>query len=171
MILFLCLNLQKNDVRLIWLQNYLENEPCEGLKSACKVQNSTHNGIIMPSIGPCSCCQICIENLKLGDDCSVGGLGSPVPTGICGPGLYCTANEEDEHPTCQPSKLRPLANCHKSWIFNEWVFQVHDSSECFKAQKTFDEKRQDGTIGHLMQRPECNADGYFEPVVCIPGQT
>ncbi|XP_058831484.1 uncharacterized protein LOC131690044 [Topomyia yanbarensis] len=131
-------------------ESYRENTPCEALKLACKVQNSTHNGIILPSMTPCSCCETCIENLKLGEDCSVGGLGSPVPTGICGPGLYCMVVKGDEHPTCQP---------------------MHESSTCYKAQKQFDQKREDGTIGHLMQRPSCDADGNFQPVVCIPGQT
>ncbi|XP_055532224.1 uncharacterized protein LOC129722641 [Wyeomyia smithii] len=129
---------------------YRENSECETLKLSCLVQNSTHNGIILPSISPCSCCQTCIENLKLGDDCSVGGLGSPVPTGICGPGLYCMVVEGEEHPTCQP---------------------MHESSKCYTQQKNFDQSREDGTIGNLMQRPACDADGNFAPVVCIPGQT
>lgn len=130
--------------------NYREASECEGLRTSCKAQNATHNGIVLPSMTPCSCCQICIDNLKLGEDCSVGGLGSPVPTGICGPGLYCMVVEGEEHPTCQP---------------------MHASSQCYKEQKTFDERRQNGTIGHLEQRPACDADGNFEPVVCIPGQT
>uniref|UniRef100_A0A182U041 Thyroglobulin type-1 domain-containing protein n=1 Tax=Anopheles melas TaxID=34690 RepID=A0A182U041_9DIPT len=96
--------------------NYRESNECDALKTACRVQNATHNGIIFPSATPCSCCKTCVENLKLGDDCSVGGLGYPVPAGICGPGLYCKVAEGDEHPTCQPkcsrlaAKARTLLN-------------------------------------------------------------
>uniref|UniRef100_A0A182JX45 Thyroglobulin type-1 domain-containing protein n=1 Tax=Anopheles christyi TaxID=43041 RepID=A0A182JX45_9DIPT len=130
--------------------NYRENSACDTLKTACKVQNATHNGIIFPSATPCSCCKTCVENLKPGDDCSVGGLGYPVPAGICGPGLYCKVADGDEHPTCQP---------------------MLESSKCYTAQKQFDDQRQAGLIGHLMQRPECDGDGSFLSVKCIPGQT
>uniref|UniRef100_A0A182IU70 Uncharacterized protein n=1 Tax=Anopheles atroparvus TaxID=41427 RepID=A0A182IU70_ANOAO len=37
--------------------NYRENSQCDTLKTACRAQNSTHNGIIFPSATPCSCCQ------------------------------------------------------------------------------------------------------------------
>ncbi|XP_055611396.1 uncharacterized protein LOC129758001 [Uranotaenia lowii] len=133
-----------------YCDNYRESNPCDQLKTVCKVQNSTHNGIIFPSISPCSCCEICVENLKQGEDCSMGGLGSPVPTGICGPGLYCMIVEGEEHPTCQKMSV---------------------TSPCYKAQTEFDERRMNGLIGHLEQRPVCDADGNFAPVVCIPGQT
>uniref|UniRef100_A0A182QB15 Thyroglobulin type-1 domain-containing protein n=1 Tax=Anopheles farauti TaxID=69004 RepID=A0A182QB15_9DIPT len=129
---------------------YRESNECDTLKIACRVQNATHNGIVFPSATPCSCCKTCVENLRLGEDCSVGGLGYPVPAGICGPGLYCKVAEGDEHPTCQP---------------------MLESSKCFTAQKAYDEQRQQGLIGHLMQRPDCDGDGNFQPLRCIPGQT
>ena len=51
------------------------------------------------------------------------------------------------------------------------LWPVLESSKCYTAQKQFDDQRQAGLIGHLMQRPECDGDGNFQPVRCIPGQT
>lgn len=44
------------------------------------------------------------------------------------------------------------------------------NTECFQKQIEFDEKRNNGEIGHLMQRPSCDMDGNYVPVRCIPGQ-
>lgn len=41
---------------------------------------------------------------------------------------------------------------------------------CFQDQAKFDEDRENGVIGHLMQRPSCDMDGDYFPVKCIPGQ-
>lgn len=44
------------------------------------------------------------------------------------------------------------------------------TSKCHKKQIEFDKNKLKGTIGHLQQRPSCDDDGDFSPVVCIPGQ-
>lgn len=41
---------------------------------------------------------------------------------------------------------------------------------CHKAQIKFDVDRNNGLMGHLMQRPSCNGDGDFNPIKCVPGQ-
>jgi hypothetical protein len=86
-------------------QNEKDLTGCKALDTVCKAQNSTHNGIIFPSPTPCSCCEVCLKNLAEGEFCTIGAPGAPVPTGICGPSLYCTPGDtEEEHATCQKSK-------------------------------------------------------------------
>lgn len=40
-----------------------------------------------------------------GDDCTLGLIGAPVPSTVCGPDLTCTRAGEDEHATCQYSEI------------------------------------------------------------------
>jgi hypothetical protein len=54
---------------------------------------------------------------------------------------------------------------------NSQFVAVSFSSKCFTAQRQFDKDREDGIVGFLAQRPECDADGMFAPYRCIPGQT
>jgi hypothetical protein len=37
-------------------------------------------------------------------------------------------------------------------------------------KRKFDDDLRSGLIGHLQQRPACDGDGDFNPVVCVPGQ-
>lgn len=86
------------------IQDWKDKNVCEPLGEACQAQNSTFNGRIFSSPTPCSCCNICLENLKYGDDCTVGAPGFPIPTSICGPGLECRDDPESEHTKCLQSK-------------------------------------------------------------------
>lgn len=36
-----------------------------------------------------------------GDDCTIGLIGAPVPTAVCGPDLTCITRNDEEHATCQ----------------------------------------------------------------------
>jgi Thyroglobulin type-1 repeat len=116
---------------------------------ACRVQNRTHNGVIFPSMTPCGCCEMCLTNLKEGDDCSVGQPGAPLPNSICGSGLYCRVKAGNQHPTCEP---------------------MLETSECFRMRRKFDEDLSRGQIGHLQSSPSCDGDGDYSPLICLPGQ-
>lgn len=43
--------------------------------------------------------------------------------------------------------------------------------DCHDLQDKYDNDREDGTLGFLVQKPTCDSEGNFGPVVCIPGQT
>lgn len=43
-------------------------------------------------------------------------------------------------------------------------------TECTRAQDEYDRKVRDGTLGHLEERARCDANGLYEPLVCIPGE-
>lgn len=45
-----------------------------------------------------------------------------------------------------------------------------NDTECFRRQIEFDKAKKDGSLGKLMQRPECDDEGYFKPLKCIPGE-
>lgn len=45
------------------------------------------------------------------------------------------------------------------------------STKCINTQKIWDKKRNDGTVGHLELRPQCDRHGFFYPSMCIPGET
>jgi Thyroglobulin type-1 repeat len=116
---------------------------------ACEAQNATHNGLIFHSATPCSCCETCLANLKEGEYCSQGLPGAPMPTAICGNGLYCNIKHDNQQPTCE---------------------HMLETSECFQMKRKFDDDLRDGLIGHLQQTPLCDDDGKFAPISCIPGQ-
>lgn len=119
------------------------------LGKSCQIQNQTYNGIIFPSATACSCCETCLRNLVAGEDCSIGLPGAPLPDAICGGGLYCKLKPGNQHPTCEP---------------------MLETSPCFKAQFQFDNDLDKGLIGHLQQRPSCDGNGFYSPIICIPGQ-
>ncbi|RZC36525.1 uncharacterized protein BDFB_010688, partial [Asbolus verrucosus] len=126
--------------------DYISENPCKELPDNCKIQNSTYNGIILPSPDPCNCCEYCLEYLSENDYCVVGGAGSMVPDSICGPGLTCVNG------TC--AKMETVA-----------------TDGCAYAQGTYDKKRQEGTLGKYEIRPNCDGDGFYEPYMCPPGLT
>ncbi|GAB0093350.1 Thyroglobulin type-1 domain-containing protein [Sergentomyia squamirostris] len=128
-------------------QKYRDENGCSNVALACRAQNSTHNGRLFSAPVACSCCETCIENIEVDDDCTLGSLGSPIPHGRCGPGLTCTI-QEDEHTTCQ---------------------QMTDTA-CLIERTAYDTGRLDGSLGHLMQRASCDDDGGYSPIKCIPGQ-
>lgn len=130
-------------------QNYRETNGCEVLAKACQIQNSTHNGIILPSPTPCSCCETCLVNLEYDNDCSIGLPGAPLPNSICGNGLYCAIRDGNQHPSCEA---------------------MLETSKCYQAQRKFDNDLNNGLIGHLLQRPKCDGDGNYKPLVCLAGQ-
>lgn len=43
--------------------------------------------------------------------------------------------------------------------------------KCVCMQYNYDIDRENGNLGFLEQRAICDDDGFFGPVVCIPGQT
>lgn len=45
-----------------------------------------------------------------------------------------------------------------------------DDTECFIQQIAFDAAKRNGETGKLMQRPECDDEGFFKPLKCIPGE-
>lgn len=130
-------------------QNYRESNGCETIDKACQAQNKTHNGMLFPSSTPCGCCDKCLTNLHEGDDCSVGHPGAPLPNSICGDGLYCTVRGGNRQPTCEP---------------------MLETSRCRRMQQKFDDDLSNGLIGHLQQRPSCDGDGNYSPLICVPGQ-
>lgn len=50
------------------------------------------------------------------------------------------------------------------------LFLLLDPTDCIKAQLKYDERKKDGTLGHLELRPQCDKYGFFSPVMCIPGE-
>lgn len=43
------------------------------------------------------------------------------------------------------------------------------TSDCTKAQDSFDERVEEGDLGMTEVRPRCDGDGFFKPSHCIPG--
>lgn len=41
---------------------------------------------------------------------------------------------------------------------------------CSKSQKDYDERKQNGELGHLEMRPVCDGDGKYKPYKCIPNE-
>ncbi|XP_055689094.1 uncharacterized protein LOC129793287 [Lutzomyia longipalpis] len=130
-------------------RTYREENGCPVIALPCRAKNSTHSGRLFPSPVPCGCCETCIEDLELDSDCTIGSPGAAIPLARCGPGLNCTLEEEEEHPTCQ----------------------IITATSCMIEQISYDNNRENtGLIGHLMQRILCDEDGDFAPIKCIPGQ-
>ncbi|XP_063699099.1 uncharacterized protein LOC134829777 [Culicoides brevitarsis] len=132
-------------------EKYVEENGCPKVDIACRAQNSTHNGRLFDSPTPCNCCEFCLENLKKGEWCTIGTPGSPLPSKICGPGLYCTAHE-GQHATCESMR-------------------ESRSTPCFEEQDKFDKDKESGKIGNYRPRPKCDKDGFYEPTRCVSGQT
>ncbi|KAF5297135.1 hypothetical protein FQA39_LY02715 [Lamprigera yunnana] len=126
-------------------QEYLEKEGCVELPEECKIQNSTYNGVFLPSLGPCNCCEYCLANLNEGEECAIGNPSSPTPSTICGYGLSCKLTNENA--TCQQM-----------------------DTPCINSQLEYDKKVQSGTVGHLEVRPHCDRNGLYQPYHCIPGE-
>ena len=55
-------------------------------------------------------------------------------------------------------------------LLTHYVIFIVDDTVCFRKQIEFDKSKEDGTLGHLMQRPSCDGDGFFSPIICIPGE-
>ncbi|KAK5648437.1 hypothetical protein RI129_003329 [Pyrocoelia pectoralis] len=125
--------------------SYLATESCLPLPEACKIQNSTNNGIFLPSPDPCNCCEYCLENLDANELCSIGDPSSPSPSTICGPGLTCTMKTD-------------LATCQQM------------TTSCTLEQLAYDSKVNSGKIGHLERRTDCDRNGMHKPYKCIPGE-
>lgn len=51
-----------------------------------------------------------------------------------------------------------------------FVFNLVSDTECTKEQLAYNKAKTDGTLGQFMFRPECDEDGFYKSVKCIPGQ-
>ncbi|XP_043287786.1 uncharacterized protein [Venturia canescens] len=125
---------------------YVEDHGCPKLSEACLAQNETHNGVFLPFPQICNCCRYCVTNLMLGEACVIGTPGMPPPSTICGPGLTCKA-VAGQQATCQRI----------------------DSTSCAKCQTKWETLRVEGKLGMTVVKPQCDEDGQFTPVHCIPG--
>ncbi|XP_069686026.1 uncharacterized protein [Periplaneta americana] len=124
----------------------IEQEPCEKLPKNCNISSPTFNGIMMLDPSVCNCCDFCLEYLNEGDDCVLDGTGQPLFKSVCGPGLWCKKEGNEEFPTCG-----------------------RIDSECTKKQDEYDQKYEDGNLGFTQLRPQCDAKGEFKPAHCIAG--
>lgn len=43
-------------------------------------------------------------------------------------------------------------------------------TDCIDEIEVFDEKKLNGSLGHLELRPSCDEIGDYKPYVCIPGE-
>ncbi|XP_065346736.1 uncharacterized protein LOC135943991 [Cloeon dipterum] len=93
----------------------------------------------------CGCCEYCISYLKAGEYCDIGQAGQPTSTKICGAGLVCQKDAGEEFGTCKRLK-----------------------TACHDLQDAYDAAKEDGTLGHLAQRPQCDDRGLFAPIACVP---
>lgn len=50
------------------------------------------------------------------------------------------------------------------------LFLVKDNSKCYKELTEHDRLQNEGKLGSLRPRPNCDGDGLYKPTVCIPGQ-
>uniref|UniRef100_A0A6P7H4E1 Thyroglobulin-like isoform X1 n=2 Tax=Diabrotica virgifera virgifera TaxID=50390 RepID=A0A6P7H4E1_DIAVI len=122
---------------------------CDELPPKCQIQNATHNGLILPSMMTCNCCEYCLENLNEGEECSMGDISNPDVTEICGAGLYCKNTTPGE---------------------SDGICSRMETS-CTKKQDDYDGKRENGTLGYMEVRQDCDSEGEFVPYKCIPGET
>ncbi|XP_019868554.1 uncharacterized protein LOC109597338 [Aethina tumida] len=123
--------------------NYCNDIECSKAITNCDIQNSTHNGILLPSPDICNCCSYCISYLKENEPCFKGSPDGISVTSICGPGLTCSDEE-----IC-----------------------VTMDTKCFKSIKDYDERKLNGSLGSMEMRPSCDGRGFYAPYKCIPGQT
>lgn len=125
---------------------FLEENDCPNIPENCEIQNSTHNGLVLPYPGPCNCCEYCIENLEKGDQCALGGIYNPLPGVICGDSLMCT-------------NITSIGGeCHQLM------------SRCTLAQRDFDYRKANGLLGYMELRPNCDYGGLYENYKCVPGE-
>lgn len=57
--------------------------------------------------------------------------------------------------------------------FSEFFFvyvSVLDNSKCFKDRTNHDRLQNEGKLGDLRPRPNCDGDGNYAPFICVPGQ-
>lgn len=104
--------------------------------------------------------------------CSIGELGSPTPQAICGPGLMCKRLKNQEHPKCYPSieKITSRYIFFSICTLLNVIYSAVDNTKCMQDRNAFDKRMREQNVGHLMERPSCNADGLYNPIKCIPGQ-
>ncbi|KAG5899875.1 hypothetical protein JTB14_012338 [Gonioctena quinquepunctata] len=138
-----------SDDSILCTPNYCDKVKCPSLIGRCAEQNSTHNGVIFPSLDACNCCEYCLENLDEGELCAIGNPATSSPKSICGPGLTCQLLPNSDYD----------GKCVKM------------STTCTKKQMSFDERRAKGTLGRMEVRQSCDNDGFFVPYNCIPGQS
>ncbi|KAL1502172.1 hypothetical protein ABEB36_007356 [Hypothenemus hampei] len=96
----------------------------------------------------CNCCDYCLYNLVEGEDCTIGDPSNPKHYSICGPSLTCVAEENQIDGTCQKM-----------------------STECALKQQNYDKRREDGYLGTMEIRANCDEDGFYDTYKCTPGQT
>ncbi|XP_026316658.1 uncharacterized protein LOC113227832, partial [Hyposmocoma kahamanoa] len=113
----------------------------------CGINNATHSGLRLPSPTICNCCDYCMPFFGKGEYCSLGGPGTGTTVGRCGPGLTCT-DDEDAHSNCQ-----------------------RITSKCHDAQDEYDKRYEQGTVGSLEFRRQCDGRGNFSTFDCVPTQT
>ncbi|XP_001602125.2 uncharacterized protein LOC100118047 [Nasonia vitripennis] len=122
-------------------EDFKETASCRAMSMTCrKNPNSTH----LPFPDTCSCCDYCLKNLEEKDRCTVGCPGAVSPLEVCGPGLQCKTSKYET--TCEEIE-----------------------SACTNAQKAYDKRKEEGTLGMAEIRPKCNTDGLYQTVHCIPG--
>ncbi|XP_023030264.2 uncharacterized protein [Leptinotarsa decemlineata] len=126
-----------------------DDAKCPELPEKCKIQNATHNGVFLPSLEMCNCCQYCLENLNEGETCSIGNPSTKMSQTICGPRLSCTLSPNQQYD----------GTCEKMDTY------------CVKNQTSFDERKKKGTLGNMEVRKKCDDDGQFLSYNCIPGQS
>ncbi|XP_055921242.1 uncharacterized protein LOC129952596 [Eupeodes corollae] len=128
---------------------YIEKNECMHTSDACRIQNRTYSGELFPGEVPCGCCNVCLQNLREGDPCTIGSPDVTPPMLVCGPGLYCKQDGVSTEFTCQK--------------------MTH--TECFREQIAYDEKKAAGLLGSFMQRPICDGDGNYLSAKCVLGQS
>ncbi|XP_012258002.2 uncharacterized protein LOC105687165 isoform X2 [Athalia rosae] len=124
---------------------YINKTGCSELSTGCQALNSTNHGTFLLHPDVCNCCDYCLTNLIEGEGCIKGLPGQIPPREICGPGLACRENADEE------------ATCQKM------------ITACTSAQGEYDTKLNGGAVGSSEVRPKCDNDGLFESAHCIPG--
>nr|AEE63045.1 unknown [Dendroctonus ponderosae] len=119
---------------------------CDAVPDKCK-SNETNAGIYMLSPDICNCCDYCLEYMAEGEECSVGDPANAKHTALCGPGLTCVPDDGEIDGTCQKM-----------------------STNCALEQQSFDLRRQNGYLGAMETRAECDDDGLYGAYKCVPGQ-
>jgi Thyroglobulin type-1 repeat len=121
--------------------NWLSKNQCPELDDDCVA-----NGRVFSYPIECGCCDYCVSYLPIGDWCDIGTPGQPTASKVCGAGLKCMRDADEDHATCK--RMR---------------------SDCHAAQDGYDGSKEKGTLGHLQLRPVCDERGQFAPAQCIPG--